>query len=431
MPEVMKKENKLLNEVNSFIDKYIHHLSKTEVNLLMTNENGRYSVIMCKIEIKIDGIINDKEVDLDYGKLRFIRFRFPTAEIGEYLNKIYLEQTLKVPKIGSVDLKIRSEFQSNLEMRDMHIHKYSHESWFPIKNDWPCYLLSMQLDDIVVDYSAPLIKKSLPAYSNISFALTDLFNFSYSGQINQYRNLYVMISDPRAKIEHLQLAGTLVELVLVCGVSKLNNLLIKVFAKKGECMDTQEEFNPESEIIKVNLKFEPEFLEIFLLDNDTGEEIDWKKIDLIWGYKTNKTDITDTENDLIEWIRHGEGENVEFKSEIVADSTKLNLRKTVTAFSNTKGGFIFVGIDDSGSPIKDCNMRDETVIQLLGEIEPTPKFQTQRLKLEEKSILVIKVEEGDIKPYVLKEHGILLRKGSTNVMANRLELMSLFKRSNG
>jgi len=50
-----------------------------------------------------------------------------------------------------------------------------------------------------------------------------------------------------------------------------------------------------------------------------------------------------TTNNLIEIISNGESETVEFKESFGTDAIE-----TIGAFSNTRGGTLFVGIKDSG-----------------------------------------------------------------------------------
>ena len=317
-----------------------------------------------------------------------------------------------------------------MKMTGRYIHKYSQERWFYIASDWPYYLLTMQLEEQNVNYQEPLLRKSLPAYAQYNFAITDFFGLLDNWQVAQMRNVFVVVPDPRGKIEHLQLTGSAIVVSLKQGSCSLKDLIVKVFAKKGEMVDSGREIMPESDKITLDLGFEPEFVSVYLLENETGEEIDWKQIDLIWGSKTNGAGIGTTEESLVQWIDRGEGENVEFKSEIDVDSAKLNFRKSVTAFSNTRGGLIFIGIDDEGVAKKDCDLEDETITNYVQEIEPVPEISLQRIVVDGKRILVVKVEEGKDKPYNLKNQGIFIRRGKTNSRAGRLEIQKFFEKGN-
>ncbi len=421
-------ENKdLIVQVMSFVQRYQSFYMDGEISICLVYNENKYVPTLCKIELRPMDSARREDKDLDYGDVRLIRYHFPTAKFGTYLNSICKQKKIKIPSIGNISFPLRSNCPMNLEMSSRSIHKYSHQTWFPVKSDWPFYYLSIQLEDINVDYQKPLLKNNLPAYARYDFAITDFFNFVDGWQSAQNKSVYVLIPDPRARIEQLQLIGNLVNISLKTGSLSLENLLVKLFAKKGEDIDSDRQLIPDSDHITIRLEFEPEFLSVYLLDRESGEEIDWKQIDLIWGSKTESTEVGTTENSLIQWIEKGEGENVEFKSELEADSTKVKFKKSVTAFSNTKGGLIFIGIDDEGVAMKDCNLKNETIIQLVQEIEPEPKISIHRITFNEKRILVVEVEEGGDKPYNLKDQGFFIRRGKTNSRASRLEIEKFFE----
>ena len=418
----------LLTEIESFVKRYLTILPETELSICLIDDSGKYIPTLCKIEIKLGDSENYKDQDLDYGDVRFIRFHFPTGQFTTYVEALYHENTIRIPAVGNVAFNVRSPFQIDMKITSRYVHKYSQERWFFVRNDWPYYLLTMQLDDHYIDYQKPLLRKSLPAYAQYNFAITDFFGLLDNWQVAQIRNVFVVVPDPRGKIEHLQLTGSTIVVSLKQGSCSLRDLIVKVFAKKGEVVDPWREIKPESDQITLDMGFEPEFVSVYLLENETGEEIDWKQIDLIWGSKTNGTGIGTTEDSLIQWIDRGEGENVEFKSEIEADSTKLNFKKSVTAFSNTRGGLIFIGIDDEGVAKKDCNLEDEAITNYVQEIEPMPEISLQRIAVDGKRILVVRVEEGKDKPYNLKYQGIFIRRGRTNSRAGRLEIQKFFEK---
>lgn len=423
------KNNNLIDKVKSFVQRYQSLFLEVEISICLIHIKNKYVPTLCKIELRPLSYPRREDKDLDYGDVRLVRFHTPTSMFGTYLDSICEQKNIEIPSIGNISLQLMSRCPMSLEMSSRSVHKYSHQTWFPVKSDWPFYFLSIQLEDQQVDYLKPLLKKNLPAYAQYDFAITDFFNFVEGWQAAQNKSVYILIPDPRARIEQLQLTGNLINISLKTGSLSLKNLIVKLFAKNGVEFDTDRQFIPDSDHITLELEFEPEFLSVYLLDSELGEEIDWKQIDLIWGSKTEGTDVGATEDSLIQWIEKGEGENVEFKSELEADSTKVNFKKSVTAFSNTKGGLIFIGIDDGGIAIKDCDLKDETITRLVQEIEPDPQISFHRIIVNEKKILVVKVEEGKDKPYNLKDQGIFIRRGKTNSRASRLEIQRLFEQT--
>lgn len=424
---VIDKNKDLMAQVISFVQRYQSLYLDGEISICLVYNENKYLPALCKIELRPLDSARREDRDLDYGDVRLIRSHFTTAMFGTHLDSICKQKNIEIPSVGNISFPLISKCPTDLEMSSRSVHKYSHQIWFPVKSDWPFYFLSMQLEDLNVDYQKPLLKNNLPAYARYDFAITDFFNFVDGWQAAQNKSVYILIPDLRARIEQLQLTGNLVNISLKTGSLSLKNLLVKLFAKKGETFDSDRQFIPDTDHITIRLEFEPEFLSVYLMDSKTGEEVDWKQIDLIWGSKTEATDVVATDESLIQWIQKGEGENVEFKSELEENSTKVKFKKSVTAFSNTKGGLIFIGIDDEGVPIKDCYIKDETIVNLVQEIEPDPKISFHRITFNDKRILVVEVEEGTDKPYNLRDQGIFIRRGKTNSRASRLEIEKFFE----
>lgn len=98
-------------------------------------------------------------------------------------------------------------------------------------------------------------------------------------------------------------------------------------------------------------------------------------------------------------IKAGEGVSLEFKKSL---AEKDEILKTITAFSNTRGGTIIVGVDDSGKVIgvdlRKGEIEDlENSVNQLIEPKVYPDFQI--VPCQGKLVLKIDVNEGFNKPY--------------------------------
>lgn len=99
-----------------------------------------------------------------------------------------------------------------------------------------------------------------------------------------------------------------------------------------------------------------------------------------------------------------ENETTEFKSEYTD-----NILKTVTAFANTVGGKILIGVDDSGKSvgidnIDDCYTRITNSVR--DNISPDVTMFIKYEVNENARIIEIIVSEGTNKPYFLKSKGM-------------------------
>ncbi|MBU1110631.1 putative DNA binding domain-containing protein [Patescibacteria group bacterium] len=91
-------------------------------------------------------------------------------------------------------------------------------------------------------------------------------------------------------------------------------------------------------------------------------------------------------SEVIEIIKQGEGENIEFKISIT------DLGKVVCAFANTSGGIVLVGVDDNGqiTGVKGKKAKQKVFDSFAG-IVPAPQVSTETIKIGTKTIIGIKV----------------------------------------
>jgi hypothetical protein len=133
----------------------------------------------------------------------------------------------------------------------------------------------------------------------------------------------------------------------------------------------------------------------------------------------SKLRLPDIENFLAlsgpEELRPAEGLRLDFKHQLISD-----LGKYVAAFANTAGGLIFLGVKadklakgkqniPSGLPGIDLGTDASARITatISSTVNPRPKFQIGQyvLPTSGKSVIVIRVEEGDILPYEYERTG--------------------------
>ena len=89
------------------------------------------------------------------------------------------------------------------------------------------------------------------------------------------------------------------------------------------------------------------------------------------------------------------------------------LVKEISAFANTYGGYIFLGVDDNKN-IVGCTAWDEQRIHITihNGITPTPQFDVKCFSADDKIIYVIKIEEGTMPPYITNKGDICERVSS-------------------
>jgi ATP-dependent DNA helicase RecG len=102
------------------------------------------------------------------------------------------------------------------------------------------------------------------------------------------------------------------------------------------------------------------------------------------------------EETIMDFIKKGETEKVEFKSAF--DQATI---ETIAAFANTKGGFVFVGVSDSGK-IVGVDLGNETIPQWINQIKtntlPTLIPDVATAEIDHKNVVIFITDEFPIKP---------------------------------
>ncbi|MDX9924188.1 MAG: ATP-binding protein [Ignavibacteriaceae bacterium] len=103
-------------------------------------------------------------------------------------------------------------------------------------------------------------------------------------------------------------------------------------------------------------------------------------------------------------IEQGESTTIEFKQRF---STHEKIAKEIIAFANTKGGFILFGINDNGSIYGLESEKSDT--ELITECcekycEPPVKYNLENIEYKKKDILILYVNESNIKPHRIQDY---------------------------
>jgi len=128
-------------------------------------------------------------------------------------------------------------------------------------------------------------------------------------------------------------------------------------------------------------------------------------------------------------IAQGENGAVEFKT---ADVRPEGLAREVTAFSNTNGGTVLIGIADNGCVVGVSsreNIEEWAANVVRNNIVPSTNPEIQLVSCKGKQVLCIEVSRGVNKPYQTIDGKYWVRVGSTNRMATKEELSRLFQQA--
>lgn len=97
-------------------------------------------------------------------------------------------------------------------------------------------------------------------------------------------------------------------------------------------------------------------------------------------------------------ITQGESQELEFKSRL---PDPKHLAKLISAFANTNGGRIIIGIRDDGSIVGVDDISHPQIEQMLvPTVLPSIRVETEILGIDDKSVLVITIPKGSQPPYL-------------------------------
>jgi ATP-dependent DNA helicase RecG len=138
----------------------------------------------------------------------------------------------------------------------------------------------------------------------------------------------------------------------------------------------------------------------------------------------------------MERIDAGEDIFTEFKREYTEE-----IKKTIIAFANTKGGTLFIGInnDKTIAGVKDP---EETLLQVTNVIRAAVKpditmfVECRAEKVQKKDVVVVSVQKGTSCPYYLagkgiRPEGVFVRQGASSVPASETAILNMIKETDG
>lgn len=112
----------------------------------------------------------------------------------------------------------------------------------------------------------------------------------------------------------------------------------------------------------------------------------------------------------------------EFKKDDV-DTKKV--AEEISAFANTYGGYILLGVEDDKS-ISGCHQWNEEKVHTVIHdcITPTPTFDIKKFEIDKETVIVVKIEEGNAPPYITNKGKIYERLSSGSYVVKSSEKLS-------
>ena len=127
-----------------------------------------------------------------------------------------------------------------------------------------------------------------------------------------------------------------------------------------------------------------------------------------------------------------ESEVIELKSKVISD-----ICKEIIAFANSKGGTLYIGIEDNGKIIGVDDV-DQVTLQLSNMVRDSIKpdvtmfVRYETLSIETKNVIAVTVQKGTDRPYYLsskglKPTGVFVRNGTSTDPATDTAIRRMVK----
>ncbi|MCD6240298.1 ATP-binding protein [Candidatus Bathyarchaeota archaeon] len=269
----------------------------------------------------------------------------------------------------------------------------------------------------------PLVSTRLPLFPDIRYAIKEIMKVDLARH-DDY-GVIICLPDYRARIKEVKIGATELSISVEALEIDEENILGKLYCERnGKVKQDDIDFTNVSGYATIG--FKPDYVHIALISKIDNEMLDERRFGLGWSSLPLGVVIEIPDYEIRELIKHGESEIVEFKEKI---GKPEEFAETVIAFANTKGGIILLGVDDHAKivGVTDPNL-EQTINNILrSHCEPPVKYSVEKRTLDEKDVVIIRVEEGKDKPYIVRNKGPYVRTNATDRLATRYELDEFYR----
>jgi len=395
--------------------------SEFSLKFILQRENTGWKNIFTTLKLVKKG--TRKEVNHDYGDYTLGEKLLTIQEGLRIISSLFQEddekRKLAIPDHDEFAVRLRDQFR----------FVPSKQRYGLLKDEWPMRFCKFEVfqDKKGTSGQGELLKEGFPYYPGVGDAVIDFFELAVE-HFSSYGEVYVVVIDYRARIESMKLSFSKAELKLDSPEIKFKNLVVKVFAKSGLRVATLPDIYPKSDLVKINVGFQPDNLSVALLFRPDNVKIDGKEF-TTWREEGEGVFTERPKEEILSLTRAGESQYLEYKYDVVDGGNKNDFIESIIAFLNTNSGIILVGVQDNGDIVGSQKSAEDIQKLIHASCDPPPK----NIKIEEKRIggnkvIVVEVPEGDDKPYQSKrDKNFYVRHNSSDMRMERSELLSILR----
>lgn len=366
-------------------------------------------------------------LDYDYGEWRFLRMKMPASELW---------QILKAWSTGeAIDLRdnIATRFQVQLPEGRWSVERRasnSHGTFAPVPFPADWYICPGESSESTRN---SLVASGLPYYpSAVEACLRLVDGLTHGDLVSANYNkpeLHLLRCDNRAHMPAVILRGHEV-VVHVQGVVA-PSMELKMFTDAGD--EAVLPLELERKIYLLPWAGIPDRAE--WVTTWGGEIVDRRIYSRHPIHNTNEHIEIDygEEGTIDQLLAQGESLSLEFKEKLPTDTKPVKeFLESISAFANTDGGTILVGVSDHGVPhgvTKDSKWQDRVTNMVQSRMTPGPQIRLKEAMYRGVLLYVIEVPVGENRPYFVTGNTIptaYIRHGASDYPVTRSELDAIY-----
>lgn len=357
----------------------------------------------------------------EYPNSVVVKTNISVAELSDVIETLATTGKLKVKGIGDVNCTGRfsqGPWNDFTESRDDRFH-----------NEWPVNTFVFEPNPKATVPAEPYVALGAPLYPTYWELLRVSTGVDVS-RYNQYAgSVLFLLPNYSARIEELRLTSDALKVKIRSRETRNDMILGKLYCEKFGGPILQKDIDFPEDTAEIPLGFIPDMWQVYIMSKETGEQLDLRKAYASWASLPAGVVVDMGPADINEMMTRGENEHVEFKRDLNKEHDEF--LESVLSFANSRGGSILVGVDDNGSIVGVYEQKFEERVQSMvrDTCDPQPKLSIEPKEVDSKTIYMVKVSEGENKPYNLRNRGFFVRAGSTDRLMSRIEMDAIYVRS--
>lgn len=382
----------LQDTINQFADRY----GTACVKCAIIKEDELF-LYLADITIQHKNAIPIKEKIQEYDNLILAVVPFTLDELKTMVGKMKSGE-IYLKSLGKVNAKNGFYHDSNF----VSSRTYQYGCFY----DWPCrcFRAALNENNSFQNMNNPLIKTGLPAYPNVIEACNDFFQHREDLIQHTARSINFLIPNYEGRITELKIDGKEILVSVENKELAMDNLVTKISCKNHDNKyQHSEDLRSNDGRLKFSVDFVPNEVFVYLINSQNDKRIDSKIFSPKFFDRTEGIAVTTSVESLEVLLAEGENQRTEFKYDL--DRSNMEFLESVVSFANTNRGTILLGINDDGRVVGFFEDFDKITKKIRGLVsnrcEPDITVKIDKIDFEGKLIVVVHVEEGEDKPYLL------------------------------